>query len=176
MSLRALACFLCIAAGCRCQTRNAPRTPVRLEATGIAMTLDGSRDLFTPTAGSTPGAVTSDGEGSCINERASGVFHLFLRTASGFQACDGNAAPEVSEWGIPRDVVALVCAASEEALVVADGTVWTRSEPLSPFRLIKDCSPQWHDWREPCREYIDSTSEISAPPSICGGYGIRSDK
>jgi hypothetical protein len=134
----------------------------------IAMFSNGSREMFTPVpAISGDGSVTSIGAGACMSERREAAARLILRSEGSFRGCAGQFFRNLELWASRQDVIAVVCTDEDELVVLADGTLWARSEGKSPFRLAADCSPQWYGRIEPCLEFGDSVVTMGAPVDLC---------
>lgn len=157
------------AACCGCpKPRSSPRRAGWSTATVIAMFSNGSRDMFAPQPGAIDGSVTSIGASACLEERRHNAPRLLLRTDGGYRECSGRQpAAQVEAWAQSQDAIAVVCAADDQLLVLANGTLWARTDPRSAFRIALDCRPQWFGNTDPCLQLGDNTATIAASADLC---------
>lgn len=133
----------------------------------MAARLKGQRDMFRQIPSAVEGSFTSEREGACFEENADQKTRFVLRTNSRFVTCSGRSLSYLNAWASRQDVVAIICAAEEEVLVIGDGAVWARTNPHFPFRPVRDCSPIWIAPTAACRDISKTDTLMGGPVDLC---------
>jgi hypothetical protein len=123
--------------------------------------------MFHPIPTIVDGSFTSNGENACYDEKHGREVRFILRTDGGFRTCSGRFLPALAQWGDRLDVLAIMCAADEQLMVIADGTVWSRTDSRSPFRPVEDCSPYWNGRKDHCRDMTKTDVSLGGPSDLC---------